>query len=190
MMKKIFALVAAVVVAFGASAQIEKGDVVVTAGVGVGNTVYGSGYSNALLPISLGGEFCVTEELFGVSGLCLGVGPSVSYTQAKQDYSELIKGAGYKFSSVIVEAKGYVHYNLFKVDELDTYVALALGWNVASAKPYGWGENNDFMKVDSASGFYYAFAVGARYWFTDAIGANLEAGYGMSFLKAGVTFKF
>jgi hypothetical protein len=189
-MKKLFALVAAVVVAFSANAQIAKGDVVVTAGVGLGNTVYGSGFDNALLPINLEGEFGVAEELFGVSGLSLGVGPAISYTQAKQDYSYLVKGAGYKYSSILVGAKGYFHYNLFNVDKLDTYAALTLGWNVASAKAYGWGEYSDLMTAVSAGGFYYAFAIGARYWFTDAIGANLEAGYGLSFLKAGVTFKF
>ena len=59
----------------------------------------------------------------------------------------------------------------------------------------------DFASLEMACGFkmirreilfsvWYAFAVGARYWFTETIGANLEAGYGLSFLKAGVTFKF
>ena len=189
-MKKIFALVAAVVVAFSASAQIEKGDIVVTAGVGLGNTVYGSGYDNALLPINLEGEFGIAEDLFGVAGLSLGVGPAISYTQASQDYSYVVKDAGYKFSSIIVGAKGYFHYNLFNVDKLDTYAAITLGWNVASAKAYGWGEYSDLMAVPSVGGLFYAASVGARYWFTDFIGANLEAGYGLSYLKAGVTFKF
>ena len=187
-MKKIFALVAAVVVAFGASAQIEKGDIVVTAGVGLGNTVYGSGYDNALIPINIEGEYGVAEDVFGVAGLSLGVGPAISYTQASQDFSYVIKNAGYKFSSIIVGAKGYFHYNLLNVDNLDTYAAVTLGWNVASAKPYGWGDYD--MTVPSVGGLFYGFAVGARYWFSETIGANLEAGYGLSFLKAGVTFKF
>lgn len=193
-MKKIFALVAAVVVAFSASAQIEKGDIVVTAGVGLGNSVYSSSvYDKVLLPINLEGEFGIAEDLFGVAGLSLGVGPAISYTQASQDY--FISGYGIiddieysiKSSSIIAGAKGYFHYNLFNVDKLDTYAAITLGWNIASAKVVG-----DVKGVEpaAAGGLFYAASVGARYWFTDFIGANLEAGYGLSYLKAGVTFKF
>lgn len=189
-MKKIFALVAAVVVAFSASAQIEKGDIVVTAGVGLGNTVYGSSYyDSALLPINIEGEYGVAEDVWGVAGLSLGVGPAISYTQAKTTYTWYDDVYGYKYSSILVGAKGYFHYSLLDVENLDTYAAVTLGWNIATAKRWGdWGSIN--TPATSASGLYYAFAVGARYWFTDFIGANLEAGYGLSFLKAGVTFKF
>ena len=187
-MKKIFALVAAVVVAFSASAQIEKGDIVVTAGVGLGNTVY-AGYDDALIPINIEGEYGVAEDVFDVPGLSLGVGPAISYTQAKTTYTWFDDVYGYKYSSIIVGAKGYFHYNLFNVDKLDTYAAVTLGWNIATAKRWGdWGSIN--TAAASAGGLFYGFAVGARYWFTDFVGANLEAGYGLSYLKAGVTFKF
>ena len=70
---------------------------------------------------------------------------------------------------------------------MDTYASITLGYNIASTKYFGdWGNADTAV---SAGGLFYGFSVGARYWFTDAIGANLEAGVGLSFLKAGVTFK-
>lgn len=178
----------AMVFAFGANAQINKGEIIGTAGIGLGNSLYGA-YSSSLLPINLEAEYGVVESgLFGVDGLSLGVGPAISYTQGKESYNYGYGDYGYKCSSILVGAKGYFHYDLFNVDKLDTYASITLGYNIASAKYFGdWGGNAG--NAVSVGGLFYGFSVGARYWFTDAIGANLEAGVGLSFLKAGVTFK-
>lgn len=193
-MKKLLVMAAALVCAFSVNAQINKGEVVATAGVGLGNSVY-KAYDKALIPINLEAEYGLVEGLFGVDGLSLGVGASLSYTQGKQEYT--IPGIpgytedatyGVKSASYIVGAKGYFHYDFFDLEKLDTYAAITLGWNIASAKTYG--DYVEGMAAASAGGLYYGVSVGARYWFTDAIGANLEAGVGLSFLKAGVTFRF
>ena len=185
-MKKIFALVAAVVVAFSASAQIEKGDIVVTAGIGLGNSIYGA-YENSLLPINIEGEYGIAEDVFGVAGLSLGVGPAISYTSGSNTYDSTWDEYDwtYKQSSTLVAAKGYFHYSFLDVEKLDTYAAISLGYYIHSGKYTGY-----YNSKYSGGGLFYGFAVGARYWFTDLIGANLEAGYGLSWLKAGVTFKF
>ncbi len=186
-MKKLLAMAVAMVFAFGANAQINKGEIIGTAGIGLGNSLYGA-YSSSLLPINLEAEYGVVESgLFGVDGLSLGVGPAISYTQGKESYNYGWGDYGYKCSSILVGAKGYFHYDLFNVDKLDTYASITLGYNIASTKYFGdWGNADTAV---SAGGLFYGFSVGARYWFTDAIGANLEAGVGLSFLKAGVTFK-
>lgn len=193
-MKKLFAMAVAVVFALGANAQIPKGEMVVGAGVGLGNSVY-KAYDKALIPINFEAEYGIVEGLFGVDGLSLGVGASLSYTQGKQEYT--IPGIpgytetstyGVKSASYIVGAKGYFHYDFFDLEKLDTYAAITLGWNIASAKTYG--DYVEGMAVASAGGLYYGVSVGARYWFTNAIGANLEAGVGLSFLKIGINFKF
>lgn len=193
-MKKLFAMAVALVFAFGANAQIAKGEMVIGAGAGLGNSVYSSSvYDNVLLPINLDFEVGVAEALFGVDGLSLGVGAALSYTQAKDDYTNLYAGLidgeiGFKYASYIVGAKGYFHYD-FGVENLDTYAAITLGYNIASAKSYGdWGSYE--IEPASASALYYGVSVGARYWFTEALGVNLEAGYGLSFLKAGINFRF
>lgn len=183
-MKKLFAMAVALVFAFGANAQIGKGEIVIGAGAGLGNSVYGS-YDKSLLPINLDVEIGVAEALFGVDGLSLGVGPSVSYTQGTEDYSGY--GLDYSIvgSSIIAGAKGYFHYAF--LDWLDTYAAVTLGWNIATAKVVG---DIDGIEPEAAGGLFYGVSVGARYWFTEALGVNLEAGYGLSFLKAGINFRF
>ena len=191
-MKKFLVMAVAAVFAFSANAQIEKGQMVVGAGVGLGNSVYSSSvYDNVLLPINLDVEYGVTEGgLFGVDALSFGLGATVSYTQAKDDWGYLLGGndAGFKYASYIVGAKGYFHYDL-GIDKLDTYAAITLGYNIASAKAYGdWGGYEG--TAAAASALYYGASVGARYWFSESLGVNLEAGYGLSFLKAGINFKF
>lgn len=181
-MKKLLVMAAALVCAFSVNAQINKGEVVATAGVGLGNILYSS-YEKSLVPINLEAEYGLVEGLFGVDGLSLGVGGSLSYTQgANNIYDTRIKS-----TACIVGAKGNVHYDFFDLEKLDTYAAISLGWIIASTKASDDSSRGD---LPSHGGPYYAVSVGARYWFTDAIGANLEAGYGLSFLKAGVTFKF
>jgi len=87
-MKKLIAMAAAIVFALGANAQIGKGEVVLGASVGVGNTVYsGDDYTSKLIPLNLDVEVGVAENLFDVESLSLGVGALASYTQAKVDWS-------------------------------------------------------------------------------------------------------
>ncbi len=193
-MKKLIAMAAAIVFALGANAQIGKGEVVLGASVGVGNTVYsGDNYTSKLIPLNLDVEVGVAENLFDVESLSLGVGALASYTQAKVDWSLGDVKAGWRNSATILGAKGALHYNL-GVEKLDTYVSLSLGYTIASGKAYGKAGDNkgssDSYANENASGFYYGISLGARYWFTDFLGVNLEAGYGLSFLKAGLSFRF
>lgn len=181
----------AIIVAFSASAQIQKDEKIVSVGVGLGNSIYpSSAYESSLIPINADFEMGVVEGLFGVDKLSLGIGGTLAYTQAKDDYSAYFPGSniGYKYSSVIVGAKGYFHYDL-NVENLDVYAALTLGYNIASAKAYGdWGAFE--MASASAGGLFFGASVGARYWFQDNLAANLEAGVGLSFLKLGISYRF
>lgn len=195
-MKRILVMVVAMAFAFGAGAQIQKGESVASANIGLGNSVFPS--MGALPPLSLEYERGVVEGLFGVDGLDLGVGGVLSYTRAKQDMSAQaaplgLNKVGYKYSDFVVGAKASFHYDFFDLDQLDTYAAIVLGWEVASAKTYGdWGAYSEYFDnlKYSAGGFHYGISVGARWWFTEAIAANLELGYGLSYLKIGVSYKF
>ncbi|MCL2186883.1 MAG: hypothetical protein FWB86_13680, partial [Treponema sp.] len=79
---------------------------------------------------------------------------------------------------------------------LDLYVSLKLGYML-------WSVTNDYTDWSYSSGYYrrkvessyddlfYGFALGARYFFTDAIGIYLEAGYSLvSFVNLGLAVKF
>ena len=190
MMKKLFAMAIAMVIAFSANAQIQKNEKVISVGVGLGNSIYpASSYESSLVPINADFEMGVVEGLFGVDKLSLGVGGTIGYTQAKKDYSKYLPGSniGYKFSYVNVGAKGYFHYDL-NVENLDVYAAITLGYDMASAKAYGdWKSDMDIPFVGD---FSVGVSVGARYWFQDNLAANMEVGVGLSFLKLGVSYNF
>ena len=192
-MKKFFAMAIAMVVAFSANAQIQKGEKIVSVGVGLRNNVYpASSYEKSLVPINADFEMGVVEGLLGVDKLSLGVGGTIGYTQAKQDYSKYLPGSniGYKFSYVNVGAKGYFHYDL-DVENLDVYAALTLSYDIASAKVYGdWDDLDMDMDVDAEGGLSLGVSVGARYWFLDNLAANMEVGIGLSLLKLGISYSF
>ena len=193
-MKKFLALAVAVLLAFGASAQVQKGEMILGVNVGLGNIAYPA--MKALPPITLEYEHGVYEGLFGIDGFCLGVGGILAYTQAKdvvdiavEDVVEL-GSLGYRYSSVIAAAKGSFHYDFSDLEELDIYAAVSLGWDFVTARKIGnWPSDYEDRNV-SASGLFYDVSIGARYWFTDFMAANLEAGYGLSWLKAGINFGF
>ena len=76
------------------------------------------------------------------------------------------------------------------VEKLDVYSGLRLGVQI---RHDNWDTKNIFGEKKDGSdtdGFCYCgYTLGASYYFTDMIGANLETGF-PTFLKAGVSFKF
>lgn len=89
-----------------------------------------------------------------------------------------------KYTNFIIGARGSFHYPL--VDNLDTYAGILLGYNVVSAKEIGTipvGYN-----ASSSSGIFSGY-VGARYYFTEQIGAMAELGTGIAYFNIGVAVK-
>ena len=179
--------IAAVTMSVAAHAQIptfNKGDNLVGAGIGFGGTLYsGSGYSNKMPAISFHYEHCVVDNLWDEKS-SIGVGGILGYTSAKWEYS----GYGWKYSSVIIGARGSLHYAF--VDKLDTYAGLMIGYNIVSAKEtgsYRIGENT-YRRSRSAACSY--FFVGGRYYLTDNFAAFAELGYGIAIINLGVSIKF
>ncbi len=160
----------------------QKGDKVVNAGIGIGNTLYsGSGYTNKTPPISLSFELGVKDQLFDDKS-SLGIGGYIGYTSAKWEYS----GWGWKYTNFVIGGRGIGHYQL--LDRLDTYTGLMLGYNVNSAKEFGTTFGNDYSA--NASGIIWAWFAGGRYYFTDKFAAMAEIGYGITYLNLGVSYKF
>lgn len=81
-------------------------------------------------------------------------------------------------------ARGAYHYN-FGSHKLDAYAGLGLGVRVVS---YSYSYVTDGAtrgRQAELSGF-----VGARYFFSDKVGAFSELGYDMSYLKVGLSARF
>jgi len=146
----------------GASAQntFNKGDKVLHAGIGVGNTF--SGYSS-MIPIAASFEVGIKDNLFDDKS-SLGVGGYFGFA-SKDGWTFLYPGA-----------RAALHYQF--VDKLDTYAGLMLG--IRSWSGHGW----------SYTDFIIPFFLGARYYFADNIGGFAELGHGIAYLQLGVSIKF
>jgi len=185
-MKKLFALM---FIAFFALTQMAaqdpifvKGDKVLNLGIGLGTTLYtGSYYHMTVPPISASLELGILDGIIDKGSI--GVGPYVGFASYKWEYS----GWGYKYTNIILGARGNFHYPF--IEKLDTYTGLLLGFNVVSSSEFG-DLIPGFDYSASSSGIAWSWFIGARYYFTDNIAAMVELGYGIAYLNLGVAFKF
>lgn len=179
-MKKLTLLVACMLLAvlpLSAQSSFSKGDKVVSAGIGLGNTLHGSNYSISLPPLFVGMDYAVVDGLID-GNASIGVGGYLGYSSSKYkvaDYKSTIR-------DYVFGVRGSFHYQF--IDNLDTYAGLMLGYDVVS---HSNSHNN--YKVDSNS-FIIPFFIGARYYFSDTFAVMGELGYGISVLNVGVSFKF
>ena len=167
----------------GVNAQnvFSKGDNNLNLGVGIGSVLGGTGYSTTTPPLSVSYERGIIDQLFDDKST-LGIGAYLGYVANKYDFGG---GYGWKYSHTIVGARGALHYQL--VDKLDTYGGLMLGYDIINYTTYG---NGNFAGSPTSSSPSWSLFLGARYYFTDNIGAFAELGYGIALLQVGVSFKF
>jgi hypothetical protein len=172
----------------GLKAQLfDKGDMVLSFGLGLGSNYVGgwnSYYKVTVPPVFLAGDFCIKEKL-GPGNL--GVGGILAYSAYKYHYDFGTYDYGWKYTTFIIGARGSYHFTEL-VDNLDLYGGVVLGAKIVSAKEFG-----DFGGINysaNASGVLYDVFAGARYYFTDNLAAMGELGYGIAWLKLGVSFKF
>jgi len=155
-----------------AQAQLEKGNILLNAGVGFGY-YYAGGVS-----FNLNGEYSVTPEL--------AIGPYFAYTSYNYNYPGTYD---YSYSFIDFGVRGSYHFSkLFKinVEELDIYGGAFLGF-VASSYDYdGPGGDYDDPYDGGIRGGIHA---GARYYFSEKFAGYGELGIGLSPLVLGVTLK-
>ena len=184
-MKKLFALLFIAIFALTQMSAQEpifvKGDKVLNLGIGLGTTLYtGSYYHMTVPPISASLELGILDGIIDKGSI--GVGPYVGFASYKWEYS----GWGYKYSNIIIGARGNFHYPF--IDKLDTYTGLLVGFNVVTSSEFGTPVGYDYSA--SSSGIAWSWFIGARYYFTDNIAGMVELGYGIAYLNLGVALKF
>jgi hypothetical protein len=185
-MKKLILLAVAVVFSLtqmlAQESTFSKGDKVLNLGIGFGSGFYsGTYYKTSVPPISASFEVGVKDGVIDKGSI--GVGGYFAYASHKWEYS----GWGWKYTDLIIGARGTFHYPL--VNKLDTYTGLVLGYHVASSKEFG----NSIPGYDysaSAGGMIYSWFVGGRYYFSEKFGAMAELGVGIVYLNLGVALKF
>jgi|WetSurSiteA1Bulk_404760.scaffolds.fasta_scaffold03988_2 hypothetical protein len=162
----------------------DQGDIVVSAGLGLGSNYYsfGTGYSNIMPVIYASGDYCLREDL-GPGNL--GVGAIMAFSSYKETWPST--DYYWKVTTFMFGARGTYHFTDL-VDKLDLYGGITMGAELAFTKTSD-SELDDYSS-SAGNGFLAEFFGGARYYFTDNFSVNGELGYGISWLKLGVSLKF
>jgi hypothetical protein len=160
-----------------------KGDMVLSFGLGLGATyaTWGTYYKTTVPPIFVAGDYCIREKL-GPGNL--GVGGYVGFSAYKYDPSP---DWGYKYSTLFIAARGTYHFTDL-VEKLDLYGGMSLGAKIVTDK--GYGDYSGYEYTANGTTALVEIFAGARYYFTDSFGVMGELGYGIAWLKMGVSLKF
>lgn len=179
-MKKTFAILMAIFLLSQAAVkaqQFQNGDMVANVGVGLGWYSYGYGASS-LPALSLSLEKGI-KDIENVGPLSVGGIIGFKHASYLTDY---------KWNDIVIAARGAIHYDLFKVDKLDTYGGVALGVRLQTYSYPG------FFGAGSGKSNYthglFALYVGGRYYFSDNFAGFGELGYGLGYLTLGISYKF
>jgi hypothetical protein len=183
-MKKIsLSIFVAIMIIAQVSAQeptFSKGDKVLNLGVGFGTALYvGTYYKMQVPPVSASFEYGIKDGILEKGSV--GVGGYLGFASYKWEYS----GWGWKYSNIIIAARGTFHYPL--VEKLDTYVGVLLGYDIVSSKEFGTPVGYDYSAT--SSGLAYSGFIGGRYYFKEKFGVMAELGYGITYLNIGVALK-
>lgn len=163
-MKKVLALfTVAILMGINANAQTPsfiKGDKVLDITIGIPH-LYGYGWG--VPPIIGSFELGIVDGI--LEKAAIGVGGYAGVSSASW--------LGDSYFNFHFGVKGAFHYPF--VDKLDTYAGVLTGYSVSDLSYYGldWG----------------AF-VGLRYYLSNSFALNAEAGYGVTYLRGGISFKF
>jgi hypothetical protein len=161
----------------------KKGDKVLSLGLGLGSTYvnWGGYYKMSVPPLFISGDYCLREDL-GPGNL--GVGGYIGYSAYKY---EPAANWGYKYSTLFIGVRGTYHFTDL-VDKLDLYGGITLGGKIVSGK--GYGDFGVYNYATNSSGALVEIFAGARYYFAPSFGVMAELGYGVAWLKLGVSVKF
>lgn len=172
-MKKIQLTVMLAVIAVSysfAQGTLGKGGKQLNAGIGI---------SSWGIPIYVGVDFGVHESIT--------IGPKISYRKYNDSYSF----GDYSQSLTTIGFNGNYHFNqLFNLpEEWDLYAGLTLGYYIWS--DVKWDNGTYVGNYGNSSGVGLDAQVGARYFFSENFGLNLEFGGGTgSGGNFGITYKF
>jgi hypothetical protein len=190
-MKKIFlaALVIAIIAVGGAFAQeqdwnrfapaLDGNNLFINAGIGFGQT---GGYNMGLPPISVSADYRLPIDL------PITLGAVATLTTWK--YSAGVPGMytiDVTYRNIGFGVRGMYHFNF--MENLDTYAGLTLGYvmqSVTASDTLGHGAG-----YSGVSFFLWGLNIGARYFFTDLLGAYIELGYSeLQYASIGLALKF
>lgn len=186
-----------------ANAQsFDEGTNAINLGLGFGGYRFGysSGYAYTQSPtFTLAFDRGVKQIGPGV----LGIGGVVAFNTSRSQWTSYGWNTTYNYeirrTNVMLGARGTYHWNEWHGnDKLDLYAGVLAGFSIGAKVDKSTKTVNGVTSSHEAGAVYSdrlslpfasAFA-GVRYLFTSSFGVYAEAGYGISLLNGGLTFKF
>lgn len=167
-----------------AQSAFQKGVVVLQPGIGYG--LIGTVGEVEIPPFSLNLEVAGNSEW--------SIGGYVGYASAKETYLSsgntggwwTLPDWGFKATYLIFGGRLNYHMNT-ESEKVDTYAGVMLGYNAVSLSVWGGGDPS--RQLLGASGVLYGGQAGIRYYLSPALGVFAEAGYGVSYVTAGLSLK-
>ncbi len=174
MKKKLYSILfaSAMLFSFTSNAQHDEGQSNIN--IGIGFAAFGLSGDATVPPISGSYEYGINDNI--------SVGAFVGYTASEQD----LIFAKATYSYLVFGARGSYHKEL--IDDVDTYAGIMVAYNSVGFDIDDPAFENLFDT--DLSGIVPGVYLGARYHFTDNLGAFLELGYGVSAVNLGLTVRF
>lgn len=175
MKKSIYYLITVLLTtAFVSAQEFNKGTNVINAGVGFGGNF--SIYASPSQSPSFSASF--ERGIWDVPGPgVVSLGAYAGFKTYKYDNND-------KWSYTIIGVRGAYHYNGLNVDNLDVYGGAMASYNILSYDDNAYSGFGSYGSRASATAF-----VGSRWYFSENFGVFVEAGYGVAYLTAGVSFR-
>ncbi|HVB03748.1 MAG TPA: hypothetical protein VNE41_08505 [Chitinophagaceae bacterium] len=161
--------------------SFKSGDNIFNLGVGVvgGDLYAGGGYSTSVPPISLSYEHGMNIHNFGLGAI-------IAFSSSAYNYNYYGYSFSYHYSYKIIGLRAAYHF--YTQEHFDIYGGLILGYDIVSATSSDY-TGNGYNYTVAGSSLAFDIFVGARYYFSDHVGAMAELGYGISILNIGLAFK-
>jgi len=121
----------------------------------------------------------------------IGVGGSLAYSGYSEAYNFGVAQGEYNYTNILILATGTYHIDLLKNEKLDTWGALNVGYNVASAS-FKWTSTPAPAfsgPAVTAGGFVVGLSANARYMLTEQLFATAGIGFGLGILNIGIDYK-
>lgn len=166
----------------GAAPAFDKGSKTLGLGVGLGASYGTFLYRTVSLPLI----FATYDQgiIGNVGPGTIGIGGIVGFKSSSYKYGS---GLGrYGYSNFFLGARGTYHLTILKDknNKFDPYAGVTVGLRV-----WNWNDSYWNSKDGGVAPMGGAF-IGAKYNFKPGFGVFAEAGYDISFLRAGINFNF
>jgi outer membrane protein W len=152
------------------------------------NNDVGSDYQNVDIggigPLGLRVEYLITDKI--------GFGLDMNYTNTSVTWDESFSGETYNYEVNVprLRVMGKFNFHFAKSDKFDAYTAFGAGYGSFKLVTETNDPNYVFSDISNPIPVSIRFSLGARYFFTDNLGVNLEFGLlGGALINAGLSFK-